>query len=174
MKVIRFILGFGLIIFFLTTGLNAGAGAGDMNGKVRTMAKADFENIVKAHKNKVLMINVWATWCKPCREEFPDLVKLQDYYKGKDVRIVSISADYPDEIDSKIKPFLDKFNLNFPVYVQNFPKQDQFIDYMNPKWSGALPATFIYDKSGKQQTVIIGKQSFESFREEIEKFRSKK
>jgi thiol-disulfide isomerase/thioredoxin len=139
--------------------------------KVEKIGQADFETLLKSHINRVVLVNVWATWCKPCREEFPDLVKLQDAYKGKDVQVISISADYPDEIDSKILPFLKKFRMNFPVYVQNFPKADVFIDYMNPKWNGALPATFIYDKTGKQKTFFIGKRDLESFRREIEKVR---
>ena len=84
------------------------------------------------------------------------------------MRVIAISADYPDEIQTKILPFLKQFKLNFPVYVQDFPKPDQFIDTMNSKWNGALPATFIYDKSGQQKNFLIGKRSLKEFKQLID------
>ena len=139
--------------------------------EVKKIGEADLKSIMASYKGKVLLVNIWATWCKPCREEFPDLVRLQDFYKGKAVHIIAISADYPDEVDSKILPFLEKFKINFPVYVQDFPRQEDFINYLNREWNGALPATFIYDKEGRQQAFFIGKKDFESFKKEIEKTR---
>lgn len=145
--------------------------AANTNGKtkVEKIGKAELESIFASQKGRVLLVNVWATWCKPCREEFPDLVRLARFYKNKDVRIITISADYPDEIETKIRPFLDKFKINFPVYVQDFPGQEDFINRMNKKWNGALPATFIYDKAGRQQAFFLGKKNFESLKKEIEK-----
>lgn len=137
--------------------------------EVKKIGETDLESILASYKGQVLLVNIWATWCKPCREEFPDLVRLQDFYKGKAVQIIAVSADYPDEIDSKILPFLEKFKINFPVYVQDFPRQEDFINYLNREWNGALPATFIYDKEGRQQVFFIGKKDFESFKKEIEK-----
>jgi thiol-disulfide isomerase/thioredoxin len=139
--------------------------------KVEPLKEGDFSRLLKNHKDRVVLVNVWATWCKPCREEFPDLVKLQEYYKDKDVRVITISADYPDEVESKIIPFLKKFKINFPVYVQNFKKQENFIDMMNKEWNGALPATFIYGKTGRQRAFFIGKKDFEGFKTQIEKIR---
>ena len=99
----------------------------------------------------------------------PDLVRLQAFYKskGSDVQIIAVSADYPDEIETKIMPFLKKFKINFPVYVQNFSKQEHFINLLNKDWNGALPATFIYDKGGRQQSFFIGKRDFDFFRKKI-------
>lgn len=140
--------------------------------KVETLAEDDFNRLLKNQKGRVVLLNVWATWCKPCREEFPDLVRLQEYYRDKDVRVITISADYPDEIESKILPFLKKFEkINFPVYVQNFKKADLFINRLHEDWNGALPATFIYDKTGKQRAFFIGKKDLKGFKTEIEKIR---
>jgi len=162
-------LGVVIFLFILAGWLQLAAASTDIN--VKTIGEPELKHILESHQGQVLLVNVWATWCKPCREEFPDLVRLQDFYKGKKFQIISISADYPDEIGSKIVPFLKKFNINFPVYVQNFPKQEDFINRMNKDWNGALPATFIYDKKGQQQVFFIGKKDFKAFREEIEKSR---
>jgi thiol-disulfide isomerase/thioredoxin len=162
-------LGVFIFLFMLAGWLQPAATSTDIN--VKAIGEPELKSILNSHQGQLLLVNVWATWCKPCREEFPDLVRLQDFYKGKNVRVITISADYPDEIESKILPFLKKFNINFPVYVQNFPKQEDFINRMNKDWNGALPATFIYDKKGRQQVFFIGKKDFDSFREEIEKIK---
>lgn len=139
---------------------------------VKTLDAQGWQDLRAGMKGKTVFLNVWATWCAPCREEFPDLIRLADLYKDNDVVFISISADYPDEIESKILPFLKKFKVNFPVYVQDFKDPQDFINLVNTSWNGALPATFIYDSKGVQQSSIIGKRDFDSFKKEIEKFRN--
>ncbi|NIM14388.1 MAG: redoxin domain-containing protein [Candidatus Aminicenantes bacterium] len=159
-----------LVLCFVGSGsLEAVAANTNEKTKVEKIGKAELESIFASQKGRVLLVNVWATWCKPCREEFPDLVRLARFFKNKDVRIITISADYPDEIETKILPFLNKFKINFPVYVQDFPRQEDFINRMNKKWNGALPATFVYDKTGRQQAFLLGKKDFETLKKEIEK-----
>ncbi len=109
-----------------------------------------------------LLINIWATWCIPCREEFPDLVRLSDSYKNK-IDILAISVDFEDELNSKVLPFLESVNVNFPVYISNFKNDEELIKFFNLDWNGALPATLIYNDKGKQIKILEGKQSYESF-----------
>jgi thiol-disulfide isomerase/thioredoxin len=119
-------------------------------------------NLIKNRNGKILLINVWAAWCIPCREEFPDLVKLAYNYKD-DLDVIAISVDYKDEIETKVKPFLIQNKVLFPVYISVFKKDDELINYFNDKWNGALPGTFIYDSSGNQVNFMEGKHSYESF-----------
>jgi thiol-disulfide isomerase/thioredoxin len=128
----------------------------------------DFQALKKEHKGKILFINTWATWCVPCKEEFPDLVRLREYYSARDVVFVGITVDFPDEVESKVKPFLYSQKVNFPNYVQNFKNPEDLINLLNEKWRGAVPATFIYDKMGNQQAFLLGKHSFDEFKSEIE------
>lgn len=133
---------------------------------VRDVALLDslkLKNLINQRHGKVLLLNVWATWCVPCREEFPDLVKLKDKYQGDNIQIIGISADYPDEIADKVLPFLREQKVNFSVFLQNFSRQEDFINMMNADWSGALPATFIFDTSGVQMHFVVGKQSYQDF-----------
>ncbi len=136
--------------------------------EIHLMDKASLEKLINQRNDRILLINVWATWCIPCREEFPDLVSLFDEYENRDVDIVGISVDYPDEIDSKILPFLQSQQVNFPVYLQNFEKQEDFINFLNTDWSGALPASFVYDTAGEQKLFLLGKQSYEELVTAIE------
>jgi thiol-disulfide isomerase/thioredoxin len=130
-----------------------------------------FQTLINQHQGKILFINAWATWCVPCKEEFPDLVRLKDYYSDSDVVLVGISVDFPDEVESKVKPFLYSQKVNFPNFVQNFKNPEDLINLLNEKWRGAVPATFIYDKKGNQQAFLLGKRSFDEFKTEIENIR---
>jgi thiol-disulfide isomerase/thioredoxin len=127
-----------------------------------------FNEILDESKGSVLVVNVWATWCGPCIEEMPDLIKLADYYRDKNVKIIGISIDYIDEIESKISPFLNEQKLNFQVFVNNFENDEEFINYFNLEWSGAIPATFVYNKKGNQKSFLLGKHSFDDFNKVIE------
>lgn len=138
---------------------------------VEPIDEASFQQLVQQRNGKILFLNVWATWCLPCREEFPDLVKLAEVYKDSEVEIVGISADFPDEVDSKILPFLQEQQANFKNYVRNFENDEAFINTVNPQWSGALPVTVIYDREGNQKMFHLGEGNFETFREQIESLR---
>jgi len=138
---------------------------------VSLLDAAGFQALINQHQGKILFINTWATWCVPCIEEFPDLVRLKDFYKDSDVVFIGISVDFPDEVESKVKPFLYSQKVNFPNYVQNFKDPADLINLLNINWRGAVPATFIYDKTGTQQKFLLGKHSFDEFQQEIESIR---
>ena len=119
----------------------------------------ELNDIIKNREGKVLLINIWATWCVPCKEEFPDLIKFIETY-GDKVELIGISIDYSDEVESKIIPFLSKLNPNFVNYVNTENNTEKFINNLNPDWSGAIPATFFYDLNGDQYLFYEGKMTF--------------
>jgi thiol-disulfide isomerase/thioredoxin len=125
--------------------------------------------LIQERHGKVLFLNVWATWCVPCVEEFPDLVKLHHAFAGRPVEIVGVSADFDDEVESKIIPFLKKQNVPFRVYVASFQRQEDFINGVHTSWSGALPASLIIDSKGERKWFQVGKGAFDQFKLEIEK-----
>ena len=138
---------------------------------VEAIDEAGFQQLLQQRNGKILFLNVWATWCLPCREEFPALIKLAETYKDSNVEIVGISADFPDEVDSKILPFLQEQQANFKNYVRNFSDDEAFINTINPEWSGALPVTVIYDPEGNQKVFHLGEGDFQTFQEQIESVR---
>lgn len=135
---------------------------------VNVISVSELSQILKQNKGKPILINVWATWCTPCREEFPDLVKLSKNYNDK-IKFIGISADDPDALDSKVISFLKKYNADFENFLIKVIDPENFINLLNNDWSGALPATFIYDNDGVQKEMLIGKRSFEEFEKAIEK-----
>ena len=134
---------------------------------VKIISVEDLKDLIGKRNGMPLLINVWATWCAPCREEFPDLVKIANKYVNK-IDVVGINVDFPEEIDSKIIPFLKRVNAGFTNYIIKVIDPEDFINLLNEDWSGAIPATFIYDKDGNQLLYLIGKQSFEEFEKIVE------
>ena len=169
---------FVLTLFLLNAcseqGENGPRATNKIPAKIEAIDKAGFHNLINERNGQILLVNVWATWCVPCREEFPDLVKVARHYNNENVEIVGISADFPDEIESKIKPFLKSQNAGFTNYVKNFEDDGDFINSVNPQWSGALPATFIYDTNGVLQESHFGQTDFEGFQDLIENVRHPK
>ena len=136
------------------------------NLEVSEITIDELNDIIKNRNEKVLLINIWATWCVPCKEEFPDLIKISDKY-GEKIELIGISIDYPDEVESKILPFLNKLKPNFINYVNVENDAEKFINNLNSEWSGAIPATFFYDSEGKQILFYEGKMSFEEIENEV-------
>jgi thiol-disulfide isomerase/thioredoxin len=114
---------------------------------------------------KAVLVNVWATWCLPCREEFPDLMQLRHEYADRGLRLVLVSGDL--DVDRQAAGrFLADQGVDFPTY---FKQQDdmEFIDGLDPRWSGALPATFLYDSAGSLHDFWEGKASYETLEEKL-------
>ncbi|GMU87489.1 MAG: hypothetical protein AMXMBFR48_27300 [Ignavibacteriales bacterium] len=139
-----------------------------------TITKAgikELQKLIKERKGKILVLNVWATWCIPCKEEMPDLNKLAK--KHKEIEVVGLSIDYDDEIETKIKPFLKKQPVFFKVLVNTERSDEKLINFLSPDWGGAIPATFIYDAKGKLKAILEGKKSYEEFEAELKKLKVK-
>jgi len=95
----------------------------------------------------VTLVNVWATWCGPCREEFPALVAVARRHRSEGVRLLLVSADYADELPAA-RQFLEANGARDTSYIKDEPDM-AFINGVHPAWSGALPATLLYDAHGR-------------------------
>lgn len=128
--------------------------------------KASDQILKEIHNNneKVVLVNVWATWCQPCREEFPDILKLYRNYKEKGLELILISADF-DRQEGNAKQFLAQQGVEFVSY-RKIGKDEDFVNILNPKWSGALPASFIY-VNGKLVDFWEGKTNYEIFEKKV-------
>jgi peroxiredoxin len=111
-------------------------------------------NLVKNNPDKLLLINVWATWCGPCVNEFPSLVDINRMYRRRDFQFISISADDPGKKDKALKMLksLHAANINF---IFNSDDKYQLIDAVDRNWNGALPYTMVVEPGGK---IVYSKQ----------------
>ncbi|HEX8734948.1 MAG TPA: TlpA disulfide reductase family protein [Pyrinomonadaceae bacterium] len=117
---------------------------------------------------KPLLVNFWATWCGPCREEFPDLVKIDAEYRGK-IDFISVSLDFVEEIDTAVPKFLSEMKAEMPTYLLTSVDENTLISSISKDWSGALPFTILYNEKGEITYFRQGKVSHETLKGEIEK-----
>lgn len=114
--------------------------------KVTKIDQAKYAELIKPG-SKPLLINFWATWCVPCREEFPDLVKLDGEYKGK-IDFITISLDFEEEIATTVPQFLKEMKAEMPTYVLITPDESAAIAMISNEWNGALPLTVLLAPNG--------------------------
>ena len=99
--------------------------------------------------DSVLIINFWATFCKPCVEEIPDLIRLSKKYKKEKVALYLVSLDLEDYYPQKIKGFVAKKKYAANIAWLNESNADYFCPLIDITWSGAIPATlFVNNKTG--------------------------
>ena len=120
-----------------------------------TLDEAAFQKLVEAHKGKVILYDFWATYCEPCRAELPKLMRLEAKLRSQGFELITISADEPEQAAAAEK-VLKQFAVRGPVYRKQAKDDDQFINSIDTKWSGALPALFLYDKAGRKARSFIG------------------
>lgn len=137
------------------------------SSEVTVVNLKQLKEVIQNRKGKILVLNVWATWCIPCKEEIPDLIELQK--KRKDVEVIGLSIDYDDEVESKVKPFVKREKISFKVLVNGEKSDEKLINFLSSNWNGAIPATFIYNTNGKQVLALEGKKSYRQFEEALKK-----
>jgi thiol-disulfide isomerase/thioredoxin len=101
-------------------------------------------------KGKVLVVNFWATWCKPCRTEIPDLIAFYEKYKARNLMIVGVSIDNTD----KVAEFAKEFKINYPLLLGSSDAIDLSKKMGNKV--GGLPFTIIIDKKGNVAATVLG------------------
>lgn len=109
-----------------------------------------FEPYLKKNNDTTYVVNFWATWCVPCVEELPHFEKLNATYKDQKVKVLLVSLDMPQKVESNLLPFVKKKNMQSEVIYLNDPDANAWISKVDTTWSGAIPATVIY-KGDKRQ-----------------------
>ncbi len=116
--------------------------------KLDTIDDKGIKELLKNPSDKLRLINVWATWCGPCVEEFSSFVEMNHMYRDRGFEFVSISADDPSKKESALK-FLKRQNASGPNYIFSVDDKYKLIEAVDPKWEGALPYTILVEPGGK-------------------------
>jgi thiol-disulfide isomerase/thioredoxin len=127
------------------------------------------KGLITQQREHPLLINFWATYCDPCREEFPDLVKIDKDYRPLALEFITISLDDVTDIKTSVPKFLGSMKATMPAYLLDVSDPEPAIDLVDPRWQGSLPATFLYNDKGEMVYRHIGRVNPEELRAEIEK-----
>jgi len=123
---------------------------------------------VAREKGRVVLVNFWATWCEPCREEFPSLSRLDAAYRGQGLTVLGVSTDLASQTPG-VEKFLAAQNPSFSNYHKKSGGDDQaFIDAVDRSWGGDLPFNVLYGRDGRKAKVLAGQQSYAAFEKEVQ------
>ena len=121
--------------------------------EVEVIKYPQLEKLIKQKDNKVKVINFWATWCAPCIKELPHFEALQKAHSTDELEVFLISFDDVEKLDSRVKPFIQKRKLKSTVKLLDETDYNAFIDKVDPRWSGVIPATLVIAPNGKRRFV---------------------
>jgi thiol-disulfide isomerase/thioredoxin len=133
------------------------------SSRLTAVDAAGLRRKLAALKGKVVVLNVWATWCGPCVMEFPDLVKFERAYRSRGVTVIGLSMDDPRKAQQIVPPFLAQRGAQFTVYAMKPVDPGTVIGVIDKNWQGALPTTYVLDRSGHVRTVLVGARSLTDF-----------
>ncbi|MFH5831471.1 TlpA disulfide reductase family protein [Halalkalibaculum sp. DA384] len=103
---------------------------------------------LSGQKGKVVLMNIWATWCAPCADEMPDFVDLYEEYRDEGLVILGVSID--EQGRSVVKPFMEKFNVTYPMFIDDGTIMEKYGPTMG------IPTTYIIDKQGDLRYFSVG------------------
>ena len=127
------------------------------------------KGLITQQRERPLLVNFWATFCDPCRDEFPDLVKIDKEYRPHSLEFVTVSLDDIDQLKTDVPKFLSSMKATMPAYLLNVTDPEPAINFIDRRWQGDLPATYLYNEKGEVVYKHIGRVNTAELREAIEK-----
>ncbi len=118
-------------------------------GKEKPVQVVNFDQLephLHHNNDTVYLINFWATWCAPCIKELPAIKAVEEKYANEKFKVLLVSLDLPNELSSRLQPFIKSKNITSDVILLNDPNQNRWINKVDPDWSGEIPFTLIYGK----------------------------
>jgi thiol-disulfide isomerase/thioredoxin len=145
--------------------------------KVTEIKEAELKGLLAASatRGRPLLVNFWATWCVPCREEFPDLVKIREGFADDRLEFVTVSLDDPTEIATAVPDFLREMRATrMPAYLLHAADDEAAVLIVDKDWRGELPATFLFDAQGRLAFKHMGRVRAADLQAALEKTLSAK
>jgi thiol-disulfide isomerase/thioredoxin len=121
-----------------------------------------YQKVLEQYHGKPLLITFWATWCEPCRDEYPMLNELAKQYAPKGLHVVGVDLDQDGDL-ILMRRFMARYKPVFPNYRKKAGGEDAFVQAVLPGWSGAIPASFFYAKDGRQIGHLLGANNRETY-----------
>lgn len=121
-----------------------------------------YQKILDEYRGKPLVVTFWATWCEPCRDEYPMLNELAKQYAPQGLWVVGIDLDQDGDL-ILMRRFIARYHPIFPNYRKAAGGEDAFVQAVMPGWNGAIPASFFYSRDGKQIGHLLGASNRDTY-----------
>ena len=155
-----------LLLFFFLASANL-----LFSQKVSVIKITDLEKRISNASDTTYIVNFWATWCGPCVKELPDFDSISKAYGSEKVKMLLVSMDFKEDLDSKVMPFCKKKQLHSEVFVLDELNGNYFIPRVSDKWTGAIPATLILNNAKHHREFYEKKLNYLFLEEEIKKIK---
>jgi thiol-disulfide isomerase/thioredoxin len=124
------------------------------------------QKVLQQYRGKPVLLNFWATWCEPCRDEYPMLNELAKQYGPQGLQIVGVSMDDDGDL-ILMRRFLARYKPVFPNYRKKPGDEAAFRQSVLPGWTGSMPVSIFYSKDGNQVGYFMGEKPREQYEAEI-------
>jgi len=152
-------------VVFAIAALAAAAAPSKVEVKVTVADAAAILAAVKAPGARAVLLNVWATWCEPCREEMPGFARLYREHRASGLRLVMVAADDEDQ-RAAVARVLANLGIDGPAFIKR-GDDNAFINALEPRWSGALPVTILYDGRGEKKQFWPGAVTYDALEKSV-------
>ncbi|RUT71301.1 TlpA family protein disulfide reductase [Flavobacterium cupreum] len=127
---------------------------------VKLLSVDQLQERIKKGQDSTYVVNFWATWCAPCIKELPHFEKLSQEYKSDKLAVLLVSVDFKSKLNTAVVPFVKRKKLTNPVFLLNESNPQEYIDRIDPSWSGSIPATLFIknDKKKFMETELTYEQ----------------
>ncbi|MGC2672297.1 MAG: TlpA disulfide reductase family protein [Candidatus Acidiferrum sp.] len=125
-----------------------------------------FQKILEHYRGKALLVNFWATWCEPCRDEYPMLNELAKEYGTKGLQVVGVSMDDDGDL-ILMRRFLARYKPVFPNYRKIPGAEAAFRESVLPGWTGSMPVSIFYARDGRQVAHFLGEKGRAQYEDAI-------
>ena len=126
-----------------------------------------YARILQQYRGKPLLVTFWATWCEPCRDEYPMLNELAKQYAPKGLKVVGVNLDDDGDL-ILMRRFLARYKPIFPNYRKKPGAEGEFRQAVLAGWTGSLPVTVFYSKDGQQINSMLGEGTREKYEAAIQ------
>jgi thiol-disulfide isomerase/thioredoxin len=138
--------------------------------KVEYIKIPELEKILRNPDNKLFVVNFWATWCPPCVAEISNFENAAKNYDQGKVKFILVSLDFPSQVEKQLIPFLKKNKISLDVAVMMDVDYNKWIDKVDSKWQGDIPATLFFNNSKKSKYFHSGEVTETQLKKYINSF----